>query len=179
MRDAIREALLECGVDVGALAGFEAIVVGEELDVENAEAVELGEDEGGGVGGWAEAVVGMGGHPLLEVAVGCGEVEIVEGVVAVVEWGAGEWGAEREEMRGEKQDKHKHNEGRARGWTNQGRVPRGWFEAWAASFPFYLMPEVGRAISGAGEWNPWLNSRSREAVSSFYGTKGTFLSGGR
>jgi len=32
----------------------------------------------------------VGGHPLLEVGVGGGEVEVVEGVVAVVERGAGE-----------------------------------------------------------------------------------------
>ena len=78
------------GVDGGALAGFEAVVVGEELDVEDVEAVELAEDVGGGVGGGAEGIFGMGGHPLLEVGVGGGEVEIVEGVVAVVERSAGE-----------------------------------------------------------------------------------------
>jgi hypothetical protein len=34
----------------------------------------------------------VGGHPLLEAGVGGGEVEIVEGVVAVVKRGAGEGG---------------------------------------------------------------------------------------
>jgi hypothetical protein len=38
----------------------------------------------------------MGGHPLLEVVVGGVEVEVVHGVVAVVERGAGERSAEGE-----------------------------------------------------------------------------------
>ncbi len=90
--DAVVEALLEDWVDGWALSGFEAVVVGEELDVEDAEAIEFGEDVGGGVGGGAEGVFRVGGHPLLEVGVGGGEVEVVEGVVAVVKRGADEGG---------------------------------------------------------------------------------------
>jgi hypothetical protein len=82
--DAVVEALLKDWVDGWALSGFEAVVVGEELDVENAEAIEFGENVGGGIGCGAEAVFGMGGRPLLEVGVGRGEIEVVEGVVAVV-----------------------------------------------------------------------------------------------
>jgi hypothetical protein len=37
----------------------------------------------------------MGGDPLLEVSVGRVEVEVVEGVVAVVERGAGEGGGQQ------------------------------------------------------------------------------------
>jgi hypothetical protein len=43
-------------VDGGALAGLEAVVVGAELDVEDAEAVELVEDVCGGIGGGAERI---------------------------------------------------------------------------------------------------------------------------
>ena len=68
--DAVVEALLGDWVDGRALAGDEAIVVGEEFDIEDAETVELGEDKGGRVGGGAEGILRMGGHPLLEVAVG-------------------------------------------------------------------------------------------------------------
>ncbi len=83
------EALLEVEVDGGAGAGFEAVVVGEELNVEDAQEVEFVEDVGSGIGGGAEGVFGMGGHPLLEVGVGRGEIEVVEGVVAIVQRGAG------------------------------------------------------------------------------------------
>ncbi len=102
--DAVLEALFEGGLDVGTLAGLEAVVVGEELDVEDTEAVELGEEKGGGVGGGAEAVFGMGGHPLLEVVVRAGEVEVVHGVVAIVERGAGERGGDGEGGRQEKDE---------------------------------------------------------------------------
>jgi hypothetical protein len=91
--DAIVEALLEGGVDGWAFTGFEAAVVGEELDVKDAEAVEFGEDVGGCVGCGAYAIVRVSIHPLLEVAVGGGEVEVVHGVVAVVERCAAERGA--------------------------------------------------------------------------------------
>jgi hypothetical protein len=37
----------------------------------------------------------MGGDPLLKVGVGGGEVEVVHGVVAIVEGSAGERGGER------------------------------------------------------------------------------------
>ena len=92
----VLEALLDDGIDGGTLARGEAGVVGKELDVEDAEAVELSEDVGGCVGGGAEGIFGVGGDPLLEVGVGGSEVEIVEGVVAVVEWRACEGGAEGE-----------------------------------------------------------------------------------
>jgi hypothetical protein len=46
----------------------------------------------------------MGGHPLLEVGVGGGEVEVVEGVVAVVERGAGEWGGKKRAGEKEKEE---------------------------------------------------------------------------
>jgi hypothetical protein len=82
--DAILEALLQGRVDGGTLAGGEAVVVGEELDVEDAEEVELGEEISGGVGGKAETIVGVGGHPLLEVSVCGGKIQVVHGVVAIV-----------------------------------------------------------------------------------------------
>ena len=87
--DAVVEALLENGVDGWAAAGFEAVVVGEELDIEHSETLEFGEDVGGGIGSGAEGIFGVSGHPLLEVGVGCGEVKVIESIVAVVEWGAG------------------------------------------------------------------------------------------
>jgi hypothetical protein len=92
LSDAVVEALLEGWVDGRALTGFEAVVVCEELDVEDAEAIEFGEDVGSGVRGRAEGIFGMVGDPLLKVGVGSGEVEVVEGVVAVVERSAGEGG---------------------------------------------------------------------------------------
>ena len=51
----------------------------------------LREDIGGGVGGGTEWVFRMVGHPLLEVGVRRGEVEVVKGVVAVVQRVAGKW----------------------------------------------------------------------------------------
>jgi len=88
--DAVLEALLERGIDVGTLAGGKTVIVGEELDVEDAQEVELGKDVGCRIGGGTEAIVGMGCDPLLKVSVSCGEVQVVHGVVAVVEGGASE-----------------------------------------------------------------------------------------
>ncbi|WP_433984726.1 hypothetical protein RBB78_09460 [Tunturiibacter empetritectus] len=109
----------------GAGAGLEAVVVGEELDIEDAEGVELVEEVGGRVGGRAEAIVGMRAHPLAEVPVGDVEVEVVEGVVAVVERGAGEGCAEGEDGGCKKKQQEGSGEREApgdsgRGWGGPG-----------------------------------------------------------
>ena len=105
--DAIVEALLEGGIDGGAGAGGEAVVVGEELDVEDAEAVKFCEDVGRGVGGGTEGVFGVSGHPLLEVVVGAGEVEVIEGVVALVEGSSCQRCAGEQRGHQEKQKTHR------------------------------------------------------------------------
>ncbi len=56
------------------------------------EAIELAEEPGGGVGDGPHGIFGMDGHPLLEVAVGTVEVEVIEIVVTVVERATAEWG---------------------------------------------------------------------------------------
>src|ERR1700722_7824758 len=97
LSDAVVEPLFEGWVDRRPGAGGEAAVIGEELDVEDAKAIELGEYVGCGIGGGAKAVFGVRGHPPIEVCVGCGEVQVVEGVVALVKRGANEGGIRRKE----------------------------------------------------------------------------------
>src|SRR6202020_2663870 len=63
----------------------EAALVGEELHVDDVEAVKFTEEPGGGVGDRAHGVSGVGGHPLLEFEVGVEKLEVVHVVVALVD----------------------------------------------------------------------------------------------
>jgi hypothetical protein len=93
------------GVGLRGFAAGKTVFLGEELDVENAEAVELGEEEGGGIGCGTERVFGMGGDPIGEDTVGGGKVEVVEIKVALVEAGVGEWlGVETRRKKRQKED---------------------------------------------------------------------------
>ena len=90
---------------------MEAAVVCEELDVKDAQAVEFGEEIGSSIGGESEAVIGVGGHPVLEMAVGGVELEIIEGEIAVVERGSGEGGAGVEMGNEETQEQERERPG--------------------------------------------------------------------
>jgi len=96
-----------------ALAAGEAVFVGEELDVEDAEAVELREEEGGGIGCGAERVVGMGGSPVFEDVVGAGEVEVVHVEVALVQAGV------QERLGGKRCAEHQEGGGEDAGETDR------------------------------------------------------------
>src|ERR1700733_5436201 len=107
LSDAVVEPLFEGWVHRRPGAGGEAAVIGEQLDVEAAKAIELGEYICCGIGGGAKTVFRVRGHPLIEVCMGCGEVQVVEGVVAVVKRRADQVGVHRKERGCQQKEKQK------------------------------------------------------------------------
>jgi hypothetical protein len=81
------EGLADGGIGSEAAAVVEAALVGEELDVNDVEAVKFAEEVGSGVGCGGERIIGMLVQVLLEDAVGGGEVDVVHVEVALVEAG--------------------------------------------------------------------------------------------
>lgn len=100
------EGLTRCLVRTEARAVIEAVLIGEELDVDDVESLELVEKKGRSIGGWPHGVFRVGYDPLLEFHVGVLELEVVHVPIALIESRSG-----KQDRRGKGSDGDEQEEG--------------------------------------------------------------------
>ena len=100
----------------------------------------------------------MGSHPLLKVGVGGGEVEVVKGVVAVVERGSGEGGVGKEAAAEEKKEEQPEKARCRRGGPGLG-LGRERRSRENSHFILFTSSSMGRFVQTVGQapdlcWHP-------------------------